>query len=92
MSGQCLPTFVIHSTTSEWFLQIPWITSMPATSGTLSPHVLPAMDLQRMLKAHSRYLYHLHYTHQFHQRIPYISTDIYRAHILIEKKTVSATD
>ena len=26
-----------------------------ATSGTLSPHVLPVMDLQRMLKTHSRY-------------------------------------
>ena len=38
-----------------------------ATSGTLSLHVLPVIDLQRMLQ----------HTYQFHQKIPYISTDTY---------------
>ena len=47
-----------------------------ATSGTLSPHVLLVMDLQKML-SHIADAYHLCYIYQFHQMIPYISTDTY---------------
>ena len=47
--GQCLLTFVIHSATSNWFLHIPMDYIDAATSGTLSPHILPVMDLQKIL-------------------------------------------
>ena len=45
-----------------------------ATSGTLSPHILPVMDLQKMLLYISD-IYHLNCTYLFHQMIPYIFTD-----------------
>ena len=48
MSGQCLLTFVIHSTTSKWFLYTPWIISMQPHQEHF-PHILPVMDLQKML-------------------------------------------
>ena len=41
---------MIHSTTSEWFLHIPWITSTELHQKTLPPHVLLVVNLQRMLK------------------------------------------
>ena len=43
-----------------------------ATSGTLSPHVLPVLDLQRMLQTELM-PYHQHYIYQFHQKILYTS-------------------
>ena len=45
-----------------------------ATSGTLSPHVLPIIDLPRMLQ-HIADTYHQLYIYQFHQKILYTSTD-----------------
>ena len=43
------------------------------TSGTLSPHVLHVIDLQRMLQ-HIADTLPQHYTYQFHQKTLYIST------------------
>ena len=60
-----------------------------ATSGTLSPHVLPVMDLQRMLT-------HIADTLPPTLHLPvspddaYISTDIYA--LMSSLKTVSATN
>ena len=46
-----------------------------ATSGTLSPYVLPVIDLQRMLQ-HIADTLPQHYTYQFHQKTLYTSTGI----------------
>ena len=46
-----------------------------ATSGTLSPHVFPVMGLQRMLKHIADALPTYTTPINFHQKIPYISTD-----------------
>ena len=45
-----------------------------AISGTLSPHVVPVIDLQKMLQHHIWHPYLQHYTYQFHQRTLYIAT------------------
>ena len=39
----------VHYPISEWSPCIPWITLMQATTGTLSPHILPIKDLKQML-------------------------------------------
>ena len=44
-----------------------------ATTGTLSPHILPIMDPKKML-SYIEGTYHLHYISQPHLKIPYIST------------------
>ena len=65
---------MIHSTTSELFSTHTMDYIDVATSGTLSPHVLPVVGLQRMLKYIADTLpptLHL----PIHQKIPYISTD-----------------
>ena len=62
---------VIHSTTSKWFLHIPWITSM-------QPHQEYYLDTSYLSWIYKRCCYtyqtpyHLHCTCLFHQRIPYI--------------------
>ena len=48
-----------------------------ATTGTLSPHILPIMDFKKMLSHIEETLYHLHYIYQFHQRIQFISIDTF---------------
>ena len=48
-----------------------------AISGTLSPHILPVMDLQKMLLHIADTLPPMLHTYLFHQMIPYIFTDTY---------------
>ena len=47
-----------------------------ATTGTLSPHILPIIYLKRML-SHIEETLHLHYIFQFTLKIPCISIDIF---------------
>ena len=46
------------------------------TSGILSPHILLALELQKMLHRYQA-PYHIHYTYLSPQMIPCIFTDIY---------------
>ena len=65
-----------HSTTSEWFLHIPWILSM-------QPHLEHFLHTSYLSWIYKRCCYtyqipyHLHCTYLFHQMIPYTFTDIY---------------
>ena len=75
---------MIHSTTSEQFLHIPWIISM-------QPHQEHSLHTSYLSWIYKRccYIYQIPYhlccTYLFHQMIPCIFTDTY-AHVLIENK------
>ena len=56
-----------------------------ATTGTLSPHILPIMDLKKMLPTQKK-PYHPHYIYQFLQRITLHFYQCLCMHVLIANK------